>query len=81
MGRAYDLRVLAAGDRETGALKWVLPMPRRSVAECDPMLAEQIGKCDAESAFEELCVLYVAMTRARAGLYLITSFQGKNRPH
>jgi len=56
---------------------WALQMPRRIVAENDAVLAEQVKTGDETTAFDALCLLYVAMTRARQGLYLITSFPGK----
>jgi ATP-dependent helicase/nuclease subunit A len=53
-------------------------MPRKAVAELDPILKRQIEKEDEHRCFDSLCVLYVAMTRARHGLYMVTSHVGKN---
>ena len=65
--------------RDAGnAPQWALKMPRRIVADNDPALTAQVLACDEESSFEELCVLYVAMTRARYGLYLLTAYPGKS---
>ena len=57
---------------------WALEMPRRIVAETDTVLAEQVKLGDEITAFDSLCLLYVAMTRARQGLYIISSFPGKS---
>jgi ATP-dependent exoDNAse (exonuclease V) beta subunit len=57
---------------------WVLEMPRKIIAQNDPILAEELRKYDEKACFESLCVLYVALTRARQGLYMVTSFPGPN---
>ena len=66
-----------ARDPETEEPLWALDMPRRIVAENDAILAEQVKTVDETTAFDALCLLYVAMTRAKQGLYIITSFPGK----
>lgn len=55
---------------------WVLEMPRKIIAQNDPVLAEELRKYDEKSCFESLCVLYVALTRAKQGLYMVTSYPG-----
>lgn len=55
----------------------VLAMPVKVFAEADPVLAGVLADQEAAAAFDELCTLYVAMTRAKKALYLITSFPGK----
>jgi ATP-dependent helicase/nuclease subunit A len=60
----------------TDSARWALKMPRRMVAENDPVLAAELKAYDEDECFEELCVRYVAMTRARRGLYMITSYPG-----
>ncbi len=67
-----------ARDPETEEPRWALELPRRIVAESDPVLGEQLSRAEETAAFDALCLLYVAMTRARQGLYIITSFPGKN---
>ena len=57
---------------------WLLAAPRRILAENDAVLGAVLDRENADSCYEELCVLYVAMTRAKRGLYAITSFPGKN---
>ncbi len=57
---------------------WILKAPRSDVAEVDDVLRERLVLARENAAFEELCTLYVATTRAKQGLYIITSFPGKN---
>lgn len=61
-----------------GTSSWALKMPRRIIAEYDPVLSTKLLKADQESCFDELCVLYVAMTRAKHALYMVTSYPGDN---
>lgn len=61
---------------ETGD-QWVLPMPSSKLAGLDPTLDEFVGQVKNLRVAEELCLLYVAMTRARQGLYLVTEIPGK----
>jgi ATP-dependent helicase/nuclease subunit A len=69
--------LVLAREPELGRPLWALQMPRRIVAESDDVLKEQVAAADETAAFDALCLLYVAMTRARQGLYIITSFPGK----
>jgi ATP-dependent helicase/nuclease subunit A len=68
---------ILARDPETEEPAWALQMPRRVIADADDALREQLKIADETAAFDALCLLYVAMTRAKQGLYIITSFQGK----
>jgi ATP-dependent exoDNAse (exonuclease V) beta subunit len=63
----------------TGEQPWILKMPRKVVCQADRVLKERLEQATAESAFANLCVLYVAMTRARQGLYAITGYGRKDR--
>ncbi|MBT7701236.1 MAG: UvrD-helicase domain-containing protein, partial [Verrucomicrobia bacterium] len=56
--------------------EWILGLPNRLVVEADPTLSATLAASDAQSCFENLCVLYVAATRAKKGLYIVTSFAG-----
>ena len=56
----------------------VLRMPRREIMEADPVLSQRLDRCREESCFEALCVLYVAMTRAKHALYMITECPGRS---
>jgi len=70
---ALDLEVMRRDDSVERAPKWVLSMPVRAVACADPVLAECVRRIDDDYAYEQLCLLYVAMTRAKRGLYMIVS--------
>ena len=67
--------ILMAGNSENEH-SWVLEMPRRIIAENDPVLAEELRKYHEEACLDSLCVLYVALTRAKQGMYMVTSFPG-----
>jgi ATP-dependent helicase/nuclease subunit A len=54
-----------------------MEMPRRIIAEGDPSLAKQVQASDETASFDALCLLYVALTRARQGLYMVTAFPGR----
>jgi ATP-dependent helicase/nuclease subunit A len=69
---------LSAG--ETDGKPWVLKMPRQIVSKADPVLRQRHEEATADTAFSSLCVLYVAMTRARQGLYVLTRYGRKKRP-
>ena len=51
--------------------EWGLLLPRRNVAEADPLLRAIVERLQAESKTEELCNAYVALTRAKRALYVI----------
>jgi len=61
--------------RET---KWILDLPVRIIAQADPEINEYLKNCEADAAYEALCKLYVALTRARQANYLITCPAPKN---
>jgi ATP-dependent helicase/nuclease subunit A len=67
-----------ARDPVTEKPAWALEMPRRKVAENDAVLDGQLALEDEKVAFDVLCLLYVALTRAKKGLYIITAFPGKS---
>ena len=64
-------------DPTTGSPDWVLKSPRRPVAQEDPVLAENLRAAADTACFDELCVLYVAMTRAKRALYMVSAYPGK----
>lgn len=51
---------------------WVLPSPKKDVVALDERLAAFSRQIMERRAEDELCLLYVAITRARQYLYLIT---------
>jgi ATP-dependent helicase/nuclease subunit A len=50
---------------------WVLPIPSQKLAQLDPVLNQFRQKTARRRLYEELCLLYVAVTRARQGLYFV----------
>ena len=57
----------------SGEVDWTLDWPSSLYAEADETLAGVIHEERGEACFENLCKLYVAMTRPRQGLYLFTA--------
>ena len=74
----HDARrsLLLSRDDTTRRPEWILGIPNRLVLEADPTLAQTLADSDVQTCFENLCVLYVAMTRAKQGLYIVTSYPG-----
>jgi ATP-dependent helicase/nuclease subunit A len=62
------LAVRRAADR---SVEWVLDLPTKVFAERDAVLMEHVATAESEAAYENLCLLYVAMTRAKRAMYLI----------
>jgi ATP-dependent exoDNAse (exonuclease V) beta subunit len=58
--------------------EWILKSPKMDIAESDPVLGARIRELDARHCFDWLCLLYVAMTRAKNALYLVTSPEPKS---
>jgi ATP-dependent exoDNAse (exonuclease V) beta subunit len=72
-GSPGDAQLLAGDD-------WVLATPRKQVLEAvggRPVEVREDGRTDAN--FSQLCVLYVALTRAQRALYLVVP-KAANRP-
>ncbi|PTY04935.1 hypothetical protein DB347_19780 [Opitutaceae bacterium EW11] len=67
--RRDGLEVHRGGD---GEILWVLDMPASDIAKHDSVLGARIAAAQEDAAFENLCVLYVALTRAKRGLYVVT---------
>ena len=66
--RRAGLAVQKAADR---SVNWVLQLPARELALSDELLAEHIRAAEAEACYENLCLLYVALTRAKQALYVV----------
>jgi ATP-dependent helicase/nuclease subunit A len=84
-GLTFDMTIVAGldalvKDRTPGELflageaerVWGLLLPKRDFALQDEVLAAAREQLLAGSAYGELCAAYVAMTRPRFGLYLVT---------
>ncbi|MFO8011593.1 MAG: UvrD-helicase domain-containing protein [Dehalococcoidia bacterium] len=76
--RSSEPGMVIARDSRTDQPLWALNMPRRLVCLGDPVLSSQLARIDEQYCFDELSVLYVALTRSRQGLYMITSYPGKS---
>ncbi len=63
---------------QRGTVEWMLDKPEQVVVQRDEMLRAAQSKEKARQAFEGLCRLYVGVTRAKLGLYLIVAEGGKN---
>lgn len=52
--------------------QWGMLLPRKDIAEADPVLKAQTERLNAESKTNELCSAYVALTRAKRALYVVS---------
>jgi ATP-dependent exoDNAse (exonuclease V) beta subunit len=71
--RRGGLAMQRAADR---AVEWVLDLPPKLFYSQDETLAEHVRAAEAEACYEALSLLYVAMTRAKRAMYLITKAPG-----
>jgi ATP-dependent helicase/nuclease subunit A len=53
-------------------VEWVLDLPPKLFHEQDDVLAAHVAEAEADAAYEKLCLFYVATTRAKRAMYLIT---------
>lgn len=51
---------------------WVLDLPNKLFHDADPALGRYVESAKGEACYEKLALLYVGMTRAKQGMYLIT---------
>ncbi len=59
------------------SVEWVFDLPAKVFCECDDVLAKHVAEAEADAAYEKLCLYYVAMTRAKRAMYLVTEPLGK----
>lgn len=52
--------------------KWGIILPIKEIAQADQILGEQCERIEAESKSNELCGAYVALTRAKRALYVVS---------
>jgi len=64
---------LHAHTADDGQIDWILDLPRQDICKLDVPLKKALQQARAESCYENLCKLYVALTRARQGLYVIST--------
>jgi len=74
--RREGLAVQKTPDRST---EWVLDLPSEIFREHDEVLAAHVGAAEAEACYEKLSLLYVAMTRAKRAMYVITEPVGPSK--
>jgi ATP-dependent helicase/nuclease subunit A len=53
-------------------------LPGKIFYEHDPVLSEHVAAKEADAAYEALCKFYVAMTRAKRAMYVITKTVGSS---
>lgn len=66
---ARGLAVQRTKDRR---VEWILDLPSQLFWESDPVIRAHVEARKASGCYENLAVLYVALTRAKRGLYVIT---------
>ncbi len=74
--RRRGLAVQKAADR---SVAWVLDLPSADFFAQDPVLAAHAAAAEADACYEKLCLLYVAMTRAKRAMYVITEPVGTSK--
>ncbi len=55
-----------------GEIEWIINLPPKEISSADPTLAALVEDARNESGYENLCNLYVGLTRAKRALYLLT---------
>lgn len=58
------------------SVDWVLDLPPKLFCAADEVLAAHVRVAEAEAGYEALSLLYVAMTRAKRAMYLVTAPAG-----
>ena len=71
---------LYAKEDDEGRIEWILDLPKQDLCAADPILNEAVKDGRTEACFENFCRLYVALTRAKYGLYVITTAPKENNP-
>ncbi len=76
--RRRGLAVQRSRDR---TIEWVFDLPPEAFFAQDEVLAGHVAEEEADACYEELAVLYVAMTRAKRAMYVITEPVGTSQSH
>ena len=63
-----------------GEVKWVLDLPKQDLCAADEVLRRAVTEGRSEACFENLCRLYVALTRAKHALYVISTAPKEKDP-
>jgi ATP-dependent helicase/nuclease subunit A len=75
-GRSNEATSLALGPSSKD-VQWALLLPAKEIAEQDKVLHQQLDIQAADRKYGELCTAYVALTRAKKALYVITTKLGE----
>ncbi len=59
----------------SGVVDWGMELPPRAVCDLDPVLSAAYAGDVAEDCYEKIALYYVALTRPRRALYLLSSAQ------
>ncbi|MEZ5414111.1 MAG: UvrD-helicase domain-containing protein [Opitutaceae bacterium] len=62
---------LAVHRNEEHDVEWVLDLPPGDLAAADPVLSAHLQRAESRGGYEKLSLFYVAMTRAKRGLYAV----------
>ncbi|MGH8018297.1 MAG: PD-(D/E)XK nuclease family protein, partial [Opitutaceae bacterium] len=76
--RRSGLAVQKSPERLT---EWVLDLPSKPFQDHDPVLARFVQSAEADACYDKLALLYVALTRAKRGLYVLTKDPAKSSSH
>lgn len=71
LNKSVSPSLLTQEDSDSGNMEWVTNYPTKSIAMLDPVAARVLTQSQSHSTFQELCLFYVACTRAKSYLYLI----------
>jgi ATP-dependent exoDNAse (exonuclease V) beta subunit len=76
--RRRGLAMQRARDR---SVEWVFDLPPETFHGHDDVLSAHVAAAEADACYEELAVLYVALTRAKRAMYVITEPVGTSQSH
>lgn len=72
---------LAVQKNADRSVEWVLDLPAKPVRQNDPVLARYVQAAEDAAGYEALSLLYVAMTRAKRAMYVVTQPVGDSESH
>lgn len=90
-GLGFDMVIVSGLDKKGGGndgsklalgpsvseVKWGVLLPAKDFAEQDDVLRKQIKIDEADKKYGEICTAYVALTRAKKALYVVTTELGE----
>ena len=91
-GLEYDVVILVNEDKTVrserrisplldaqGKAEWVMEPIKKELMHADPTLQKYLEQSESQRGFGNLCTLYVAMTRAKRALYMISDPKGAHQ--